>query len=191
MGEQRLLAEREQLKAAIDWTDKERQSLKRGAFNATRQGGSGRGFHITLMKKKGEWLYAQRCLVRNRLAAVNAELKELRRESNGKPGESLHAAFFRVARETLPAFTFEKILHAVQAEQLSDEPEVGGKTVIEKLKEDMDRFMESCSPRLTHPDNTRHRPPIRHRPAERESQEDFALHQSGAHPPQKVHAGFR
>jgi len=187
-SERQLEVEREQLKEAIDWIDKERQSLKRGAFNATRQKGSGRGFHITLMKKKSEWLFGQRNRIRDRLGEVNVTLKEMRRARSGKPSDSFATVFFRVAKSKLPEGTFEELRilaedeFSKQGNSYVSRDEQDGETVLDVLKAELERFIEGCSPKLKaerppRPEGYRgHRPQPEDSHGQKESQEDFGLH---------------
>jgi hypothetical protein len=178
MSESQLLEERDQLKAAIDWIDKERQSLKRGSFNATRMRGSGRGFHITLMKKKGEWLFGQRNRIRDRLSSVNGALKERRMARNGCPSETFATTFFRLAKDNLEESTFHELRQMAETEFPREGERrlregAGDKTVLQVLQNEMKRFIDGASPNL----KPRVRQPCeRPGPRNKESQEDFGIH---------------
>lgn len=148
--------------------------MKRGSFNATRQKGSGRGFHITLMKKKSEWLYGQRCRIRDRLASVNSSLKELRMARNGKPSESFAMTFLRITKDHIEEDTFNELYGMACEECPSQEGAYEArdgdrsKSVLSILKEEMEHFENGCSPKL----RGEQRLPC---PRERDSQEDFGL----------------
>jgi hypothetical protein len=149
-SENRLERERRQIVEAMDWIDAERKRLSRLCFSETRKKWHGereRGRQITLMKKKGEWLYRRRCRLRERIGQANAALKEMRRARSGRAGEGFGSAFVEAARERLPEDVFASLMDDATARigKCGDAPEqdAPSTTVLDDLRRDMEAFMAS------------------------------------------------
>jgi hypothetical protein len=177
MNEEALSEERTQLIEAIDWIDKERQRLKRLAEATIRRGGRGSGQRANLMKKESQWLFGQRTRIRERLVHVNVTIKEMRRASNGKPGETFATTFYGVAKEYLGSEVFGT-LEEMTRRKCSDggpppyapTPCFYGKdsksTVLVALKGELEKIRESNG-RPARPPEKKHR--------KRETQADFGI----------------
>jgi len=149
-SENRLERERRQIVEAMDWIDAERKRLSRLCFSETRRkwhGERDRGRQITLMKKKGEWLYRRRCRLRERIGRANSALKEMRRARSGRASEGFGSAFVEAAKERLPDEVFAALMDDATSRLGGDSmqcPEQADKeapTVLDELRRDMEAFM--------------------------------------------------
>lgn len=191
--EEELEEQRQQIVEAIDWIDAERKRLSRHCFAETRKKWHGereRGRQITLMKKESEWLYRQRCQLRERIGCVNTALKETRKARRGTVSESFGSVFVDVARETLPQEVFASVLEettrrygAPEGPPREERGQDEAVTVLEDLKRRRAAFVESNNhdsseqPHQHAPRTPRGAPARSRRPKRprRESQADFGL----------------
>jgi hypothetical protein len=181
--------ERLQIVEAMEWIDGERKRLARHCFTETRKKWHGereQGRAITLMKKESEWLYRQRCRLRDRIGAVNEALKSARRAHSGAVAEGFGATFVAVARERLPADVFAAILEAAAQRHGGLPPPAAhalaapARTVLDELKRDQEAFRASnVRPERAEPPGRPVRPDRLAQPEapadDRETQADFGL----------------